>query len=103
MPLMRTCTAVCLLSLCVVLPGLADGPSLPEARQRWLRGNYDEARALYEALAKDPKTRAAAAVGLSKTWQSQGDYDKALSSLDAALKDSPKEADLHARRAEVLY
>ena len=29
-------------------PGVAAGPTLAEARQRWLHGNYAEARALYE-------------------------------------------------------
>src|SRR5207244_10580545 len=82
---------------------LAEGPSLQSARQRWLRGNYEEARAQFETLAKDPKQRAAATVGLSRTWQSQGDYDKALAVLDEALKEQPKNVDLLARRGEVLY
>ena len=33
----------------------AVAPTLKEARQRWLRGNYEEAAALYEALARDGK------------------------------------------------
>ncbi|HXG08719.1 MAG TPA: tetratricopeptide repeat protein [Gemmataceae bacterium] len=78
-------------------------PTLKEARQRWLRGNYEEARETYEQLAKDPKTRAAARIGISRTWQSQGEYDKALAVIDTALKDEPRSADLHARRAELLY
>src|SRR4051794_38173142 len=77
--------------------------SLKEARQRWLHGNYEEARSLYEDLAKNAATRDEAAVGLSHTWQSQGEYDKALAVVDDALKASPKNADLHARRAELLY
>src|SRR5262249_29421933 len=93
----------CLFLLSVSVAAAADGPSLPSARQRWLRGNYDEARAQYEELAKNPAHRAAATVGLSQTWQSQGEYDKALAVLDAALRDLPKEANLLARRAELLY
>src|ERR1043166_3872338 len=81
----------------------ADGPSLPSARQRWLRGNYDEARGQYEELAKNPAHRVAATVGLSQTWQSQGEYDKALAVLDTALRDLPKETNILARRAELLY
>src|SRR5438309_1069725 len=87
------------------LPGYAVGPTLAEARQRWLRGNYEEARALYETLAKDafgrsPKdiTYAAAVIGVSRSLQSQGEYDKALDVIDAALKSNNSDADLLARR-----
>jgi tetratricopeptide (TPR) repeat protein len=80
-----------------------DGPTLQEARQRLLRGNYAEARALYEGLAKDPQFKVAATVGLCQTMLSEGEYDKALAVLDTALKTSPADATLHARRAEVLY
>ncbi len=95
------CACLCLLA--AVVPAPADGPSLQTARQRWLRGNYDEARAQYEALAKDAQHHAAAVAGISRTWQSQGEYDKALAVLDTALRDLPKDADLLARRAELLY
>ncbi|HZY90262.1 MAG TPA: tetratricopeptide repeat protein [Gemmataceae bacterium] len=87
-----------LLLLCAASPTLAAGPSLKEARERWLRGNYDEARAAYEELLKDPASRTMAAVGLSRALQSQGEYDKAL----AVLKDAKDGASL-ARRAELLY
>ncbi len=92
-----------LLVLALTGPAVADGTKLAEARQRWLHGNYTEARALYEALAKDAKLRDAAALGISKTWQSQGEYDKALAAIEEALKASPKNAALHARRAELLH
>jgi cellulose synthase operon protein C len=82
---------------------LADGPRLEDARQRWLHGNYDEAQELYETLARDAKTRTAATIGLSRAQQSKGEYDKALEAIDAALKDAPADADLLARRAELLY
>ncbi len=93
------------LALFLTLPSLvrADGPTLQEARQRWLRGNYEEAVELYTDLAKDTKNRVPATVGLSRALQSKGEYDRALDVLDATLKDSPKDADLSARRAEVLY
>ena len=74
----------CLFVLSAVVAAPADGPSLQSARQRWLRGNYDEARAQYDVLAKDTKQRAAAVGGISRTWQSQGDYDKALAVVDEA-------------------
>ena len=85
-----------------VLAGSA-GPTLQEARQRWLHGNYEEARALYEALARDPGQKAAAAIGLSRAWQSQGEYDKALAAIDSALQERSRNAALHARRAELLH
>ncbi len=93
----------CWLLLSVLASAPADGPSLQTARQRWLRGNYEEARAQYETLAKDAAHRAAAAIGLSRTQQSQGEYDKSLATIDAALRDLPQNADLLARRAELLY
>jgi tetratricopeptide (TPR) repeat protein len=91
--------------LILVLPALllADGPTLKDARQRWLKGNYEEARSLYEEVGKDPKQKVAAAVGASKCFRSQGEYDKALAALDDALKDDPKEVELLAQRADLLY
>jgi tetratricopeptide (TPR) repeat protein len=92
-----------LLVLCAFAPVLAAPPTLKEARQRWLKGNYAEAQEAYEALIKNAKTRAEAAVGLSRCHQSQGEYDKALTVVEAALKDLPKNTNLLARKAEVLY
>jgi cellulose synthase operon protein C len=94
---------VLLAFVCSVPAACGDGPSLKEARQRLLRGNYAEARADFEALTKDPTSKVLAAVGVYQTWLSEGEYDKALAVLDEALKSSPDEATLHARRAEVLY
>src|SRR5262245_16541278 len=87
---------------------LADGPSLKDARQRWLRGNYAEARALYEKLAANANQTVAATIGLSRTLQSEGQYDKALAVVDALLTTNIKQpsaalADLAGRRAELLY
>src|SRR3954453_15477691 len=96
-------------SLCACLVALnavslvSAGPTLKEARQRLLRGNYEEAREQYAALAKDANHQVAATVGISRAWQSEGEYDKALPALDAVLKDHPKNADLLAGRAEILY
>jgi tetratricopeptide (TPR) repeat protein len=91
------------LGLCCLSPALADAPTLPEARRRLLHGNYAEARELYTTLARDPAQRAAATVGLSRAFQSEGEYEKALEALDGALKALPANADLLAARAELLY
>jgi cellulose synthase operon protein C len=78
-------------------------PTLQEARERWLRGNYGEAREMFETLAKNAKQRAAATVGLSRALESAGEYDKALDVIEAALRDSTKDAGLLARQAELLF
>jgi tetratricopeptide (TPR) repeat protein len=83
-------------------PKKPEGP-LAEARQRWLRGNYEEARDQYEKLLGDEKTRAAAAIGIARTWVSEGNHTKAVSTLDDAIKKEDKNADLLAARAEVFY
>ncbi len=95
--------AFVLLFAATAMARAAEGPTLKEARQRWLKGNYEEARERYETLARDAKQQVAATVGLSRVFQSLGEYDKALETLDAVLKDKPKDADLLARRAELLY
>lgn len=88
----------------------ASAQTLQDARQRLLRGNYAEARELYATLAKKVGFKAVATIGLSKALQSEGEYDEALAVVEAALKESPRpadvvarQADLLARRAEVLY
>ena len=81
----------------------AQEASLKEARERWLRGNYEEARELYQDAAKDAKLRNGAAIGLSRCAQSIGEYDKALEAIDTALKASARNPDLLARRAELLH
>ncbi len=95
------------LSACLLLVALATvgsaAPSLKEARVRLLSGNYEEAQSQYEQLAKEPKNQPGAAIGLSKALQNQGEYDKALTVLDEAVKDHAQSADLQARRAQLLY
>ena len=76
---------------------------LAEARQRWLRGNYEEARALYEKLLTDEASRAAAVIGVARTWLSEGDYAKALDAIDEALRKDEKNPDLLAARADLYY
>src|SRR5947209_3770776 len=94
---------VSLLLLLGLVHGTRAGATLEEARKRLLKGNYAEAQQLYEQLLKDPKGAVAAAVGLSKALQSQGEYDAALKALDQALRDRPKDADLNAQRADLLF
>ena len=76
---------------------------LAEARQRWLRGNYEEARAQYEKLLADEKTRAAAAIGVARTWLSEGEHAKALAAIDEAIRKDEKNPDLLAARADIFY
>lgn len=99
---MRVCCAGLLL-LTVAMPTQAASPALKEARQQWLRGNYEEARTQFEALLKEPQQRVAAVIGISQTWQSVGEYDKALGVLDGIRAELPKDADVLARRAELLF
>src|SRR5262245_13065420 len=89
--------------LVAVGPPLRAGGTLKEARDTWLKGNYAEAQEIYTALLKGPKLRSQASIGLSKALESEGEYDKALSAIDVALKEAPKGLDLLARRAELLH
>jgi tetratricopeptide (TPR) repeat protein len=94
----------CLLALAGTGAGRAADPVSPaEARERWLHGNYGEAVADYEELAKDPKNAAVAAIGLSRALQSQGKYDAALAALEKGLGAAPKDPNLLARKADLLY
>jgi tetratricopeptide (TPR) repeat protein len=100
------CLAAALLLCLVPAARAADekpkGP-LAEARQRWLKGGYAEARELYEEKAKDEKFRTAATVGIARTFVSEGEHARALEVLDAALKDAEENPDLLAARADALY
>jgi tetratricopeptide (TPR) repeat protein len=98
--------SACLAVLVVFTVAAADEANLKEARERWLHGNYEEARELFEEVAKDAKDakqRVLAALGISRCHESVGEYDKALAAIDTALKDNAKNPDLLARRAELLY
>ncbi len=75
-----------------------------EARQRLLRGNYDEAIAAYEAGAKkDEALRPLAAIGISQAYRATGGTDKALTILSEALKAKLGNANLHSERANLFY
>lgn len=92
-----------LFAVVVAIPAAAEEPTFKEARQRWLKGNYEEARSQFESLAKDAKEQIPATIGLSQTWESEGEYDKALTTVEAALAKNPKSAELLARQAELFY
>ncbi len=92
--------------LALTLPVFAeDSPKgkLAEARKLWLKGNSAEAREIYAALAKDSKPAAPALVGVSRTWQAEGEYAKALEAINGGLKQEPKSAELLAAKAQILY
>src|SRR5262245_26951696 len=95
--------SACTVIVCGLSTARAGDTALADARQRYLRGNYAEARALYEKVAQAPATKIAGAVGVVQTLLSEGEYDQALALLDTTLKTHPDSAPLHARRAEVLY
>jgi tetratricopeptide (TPR) repeat protein len=99
---MRATAALFLLLTSVATLNTAE-PTLSDAQSRWLRGNYEEARVLYEKLAPDPKNFVTAEIGISRCLESQGQYDKALNVLDNALASHSNESELLARRAELLY
>jgi len=95
---------LCACLLLVAFTSLAEAePSHKGARQLWLAGNYEEARDQYEQLAKNAKNQPAAAIGISLTLQSQGEYDKALAVVEEVSNDHTKSAPLQARRAELLF
>lgn len=83
-------------------PAAPKGP-LAEARQRLNKGNYAEARAEYAKHLADDKLGPAAAIGVANAWRAEGEYPKALDAVADALKAHPKNADLLAARADLLY
>ncbi|OWK40621.1 tetratricopeptide repeat protein [Fimbriiglobus ruber] len=85
-------------------PGKKPPGPLAEARQRLLKGNYEEAREAYEEVAtKKAAAKPGAAIGISRTFRAVGEYDKALAALDAAVKEFPDDPDVTAARADLLY
>ena len=77
--------------------------AIQEARRLWLRGSYAQAQARFEALVKEATPSPLAFLGLSRCLESRGEYDQALSVVDSALKDRPKDGRLKARQAELLH
>jgi tetratricopeptide (TPR) repeat protein len=77
--------------------------ALGEARERLNKGNYAEARAKYEHLAKEEATRIPATIGLARGWRAEGDYAKAEAVLTEALAGATTNADLLAERADLRF
>ena len=90
-----------LVGLALLVPTAAPAQSLKEARTAFQRGNYGEAEEDYALLLKDADLLVPASVGLSQALQAQG--KDALPPIESALKTRPKDADLLARKAELLY
>jgi tetratricopeptide (TPR) repeat protein len=90
-----------LLALAWAAPALAGGQDLQEARKQLLHGHYGEARELFAGPAK--KGNAAAVVGLSRAWRAEGEYDKAVGVLLAAVKEEPGRAEVWAELADLFY
>ncbi|HEY1188472.1 MAG TPA: tetratricopeptide repeat protein [Gemmata sp.] len=74
----------------------------PALKQRLQRGNFAEALAGYDELAKNEKLPLAF-LGQAACHRAQGEYTKALDALDAGLKAHPENADLLAARADLLF
>ncbi len=75
----------------------------PALKQRVQRGNYAEALAGYDELAKGDKPPPAVFLGQAACYRALGDTSKALDALDAGLKASPDHPDLLAARADLGY
>src|ERR1051326_8643334 len=82
---------------------LAGAETLDDARLRLLKGNYAEAKALYEKVAKEAALRVKANIGIQRCLRAVGEYDKALSILKATLKEAPKNADVLAELADLYH
>jgi len=94
------CAFVVLLFVCGGFVRTAE-PDIREAKTRLLRGNYAEAAADYEKLTAGDHP-APAYLGWSKALQSQGEFDKALTIVEQGLEKVKNDADLLARKAELL-
>ena len=81
----------------------AKSTPLSEARQRWQRGNFDEARAAFEKLLADKEAGVPAAIGLARTHLETGDAAKARQALEAATKLHPDNNELKAWIANLDY
>ncbi|AMV26896.1 tetratricopeptide repeat protein [Gemmata sp. SH-PL17] len=73
----------------------------PALKQRLQRGNFAEALAGYDELAKNEKLPLAF-IGQAACYRAQGENLKALDALDAGLKASPDNPDLLGHRADLL-
>gem|GEM_PF-312032 len=101
---MRTILATVLLLLLPAPPLRAQEKiEYPALKQRLERGNYAEALAGYQELAKTEKSPPVAFIGQAACYRALGENVKALDALDAGLKLSPENADILAHRADLFY
>lgn len=87
---------------------MARGDAIDDARALWQTGKYAEAEEAYtKALASvaEPKDadRARSALGVARCAASQGEYTRAIETLEAVLKDQPKNADVLGRLSELKF
>ncbi|MGL6074207.1 MAG: tetratricopeptide repeat protein [Fimbriiglobus sp.] len=75
-----------------------------EARQRRLKGNYDEARTAYEAVAKkDEKLRPQALLGIARTYADAADFATAQKLIAEAVTAFPNDATLLGFKAHLQF
>lgn len=89
-----------LLTLMLAAQPKVDYPAL---KQRLQRGNYAEARAGYEELLKEKNPPVAAFVGLAACLRAEGEYSRAIETLDAGLKAHVDDPTLLAQRADLFF
>lgn len=100
---MRILTVALLLLLPIQTLCAQQKVEYPALKQRLQRGNYAEALAGYEELAKGEMPPLAAFVGQAACHRALGENVKALDILDAGLKSLPENPDLLAQRADLFY
>lgn len=94
------------IACCLVICGdcwswAADDAALREARELFLRGNYEEAADSYtELVDKEPVK---AALGLARCKAASGERDVAVKRLEAAADKHPQAAELHAELALLAF
>lgn len=83
---------------------VAKNTDLQQARKLYLSGRYQEAATGYDALLKSEPTQAA--IGLAKCHIARGEYDQAITALEAAMAVEPaekKNAELPGLVAEIAF
>jgi tetratricopeptide (TPR) repeat protein len=100
---MRFCLAVALVLLSTALRAAEPAEQFRAARLHLQKGRVDEAREVYEELAKADAEPAQVAIGLSRCDRAVGDWKPALERLQATAKKFPKQAPLWAELAEVQH
>ena len=97
---------LCLLYVC--LPAVCGGAGFANesstvAYRHWLAGRYAEALDGYGRLVKSGDHPVTTAIGLSRAYQSLGQWKRAIAVLESAVKTHPRDPRLPARLAEVRF